>query len=58
MGCAGLSQLEGQKLRDHVGPVMSMFHQVFGGLKKSHLSEVDMFWVVKWDGDGLEQVDV
>ena len=58
MGFAGLSQLEGQKLRDRVGPDVSKFHQFFRGILKNHLSKVDMFWVVKWDGDGLEQVDV
>ena len=25
---------------------------------EKHLSKVDMLGVVKWDGDGLEQVDV
>ena len=57
MGCAGLSQLEAQKLRDHAGPVVSRCHQLFY-VFFNHLGKVDMLGVVKWDGDGLEQVDV
>ena len=56
VGCAGLSQHEAQKLRDHGGPDVLEYHQVF--FKTNHLGKVDMLGVVKWDGDGLEQVDV
>ena len=57
MGCAGLSQLEGQKLRDHAGPAVSRFHQVFEvfgeTLKKlpqqsRHVSGRQMVW--RWLG--------
>ena len=59
--CADLSQHEGQKLKDHAGPGLrcdARFSDFQNGFLKKHLCKVDMLWIVKWDGDGLEQVDV
>ena len=58
---ADLSQHEGQKLKDHAGPGLrcdARFSDFQNGFLKKHLCKVDMLWIVKWDGDGLEQVDV